>query len=181
MVSHLVVTVGGVSGAMPERSAGLLGVLAEERGLWREWERTRTQFVVALARIARRRAAWDLQVRRAMREVKPEAWWACHQRVAAGEVPVAAGGSGRSVQRVVRVTTPAVLDLVARRDVDLRSLEAALADADAGLREATRRLVEVAGWDQVLRVIGWGAVPLADLIADRRIPPRTAALLQRDG
>jgi hypothetical protein len=89
-----------------------------------------------------------------MRGVGAETWWRYRARIEAGELWVAPGAKARRPQRLVLVSSSAVLELVARQDEDLRSLVSASRIAAAELRTATVGLVAAVGVERGAAVLG---------------------------
>ncbi len=129
-------------------------ILRSDRRHWQEWEQALQRFVVSSQELERARTVWELRVVKAMRGVNPQTWWYYHSRTDAGELWVAASAKARRAQRVVQVTGPAVVDLVRRRDHDLRSLASARSSAETELRACTMALVATLGVDRVAFVLG---------------------------
>ena len=82
-----------------------------------------------------------------------ETWWRYRARIEAGELWVAPGATAKRAQRLVLVSSSAVLELVARQDEDLRSPVSARCTAAADLRTATVGLVAALGVDRVADVL----------------------------
>ena len=112
-----------------------------------------------------------------MRGVDPETWWRYHRRITAGDLWVAQCAKARRVQRVVQVTGPAVLDLMRRRDDDLRQLLAARSLAGAELRAASQGLVAALGVERVASVLDVSSAVVRSLCSGDHMANRISALL----
>ncbi len=129
-------------------------LLDADQDRWQDWERALRRFVARSRNLERGRANWRRRIAKAMRGVDAETWWRYRSRIGAGELWVAPGARAKRLQRLVLVSSPAVLELVARRDEDLRSLASVSRIAAAELRSATAGLVAGLGVERVADVLG---------------------------
>jgi hypothetical protein len=113
-----------------------------------------------------------------MRGVSAETWWRYRARIEAGELWVAPAATAK--QRLVLVSSSAVLELVARQDEDLRSLVSARGMATAELRTATLGLVAALGVDRVADVLGLAPTAVRSLCSSNPPTAVLAGLLRLD-
>ena len=129
-------------------------LLKADQDRWQDWERALHHFVARNQSLERGRASWQRRVTKAMGGMDAETWWRYRSRIEAGELWVAPGARGRRLQRLVLVSSSAVLKLVARQEEDLRSLVSASRIAASELRTATVGLVAALGVERVADVLG---------------------------
>jgi hypothetical protein len=130
-----------------------------------DWERALRHFVARSRALERGRGSWHRRISKAMRGVGAETWWRYRARIEAGELWVAPGAKARRLQRLVLVSSSAVLELVARQDEDLRSLVSASRIAAAELRTATaQQLVAAVGVERVAAVLGLAPAVVRSLL-----------------